>query len=348
MVWLQNKARGLNKQTRGINNANWLQVYDLSQTVAKLSHFVATRSFDGWPMAIEPLGNHEPSAIMTSIKYATARVFAVPPASIRRQRTSVMVLTEFGRLLAFKVFGQITLTEVADGCGIARSTVYRLYANTTELLWTIAYPEIESLIDASLRSDANGFAAQIQKLVQTPGLVSALLTEHARKDVEAKITVLSGDFLQREGRERYSESRARILAALVLDCLVWSNLHKPALDADLNNYWGMMYLAAFWSPAEVGNTRLVENASWDQRFRPAVSVSHSLASDAHIISMIDGRPYRTLSRHIRKYGFTPDSYRECFNLPRNYPMVAPGYSTLRRELARQALPKAASQKRNVC
>lgn len=59
-------------------------------------------------------------------------------------------------------------------------------------------------------------------------------------------------------------------------------------------------------------------------FAPAVPVRRSTASPVHILSLIDGRPYQTLKRHLARHGLTPDSYRERYNLPASYPMVAPG------------------------
>ena len=66
----------------------------------------------------------------------------------------------------------------------------------------------------------------------------------------------------------------------------------------------------------------------------AVSVRASITPD-HLISMIDGRPYKMLRGHLRRHGYTPDSYRAAFGLPLAYPMVAANYSELRRALARK-------------
>jgi predicted transcriptional regulator len=68
-------------------------------------------------------------------------------------------------------------------------------------------------------------------------------------------------------------------------------------------------------------------------YSPAVSVRKSLASKDHIISMIDGKPYRTLRRHLSTHGLTPVQYRERYNLKADYPMVAPTYSEQRRAMA---------------
>ena len=69
---------------------------------------------------------------------------------------------------------------------------------------------------------------------------------------------------------------------------------------------------------------------------PAVSVRKSLASRDHIISMIDGKPYRTLRRHLAAHGLTPEEYRARYNLRPDYPMVAETYSERRRALARES------------
>lgn len=68
---------------------------------------------------------------------------------------------------------------------------------------------------------------------------------------------------------------------------------------------------------------------------PAVSVRKSLASKDHIISMIDGRPYKTLRRHLSSNGLSPDQYRERYGLKADYPMVAESYSHHRREMAKK-------------
>lgn len=68
---------------------------------------------------------------------------------------------------------------------------------------------------------------------------------------------------------------------------------------------------------------------------PAVSVRKSLANPDHIISMIDGRPYKMLRRHLATHGLEPDEYRARYGLPADYPMTAPNYAEKRRALAKQ-------------
>jgi predicted transcriptional regulator len=68
---------------------------------------------------------------------------------------------------------------------------------------------------------------------------------------------------------------------------------------------------------------------------PMVSARKSLGSKDHIISMIDGKPYKTLKRHLSGHGLTPEQYRERYKLPATYPMVADNYSAARREMAKR-------------
>ena len=68
---------------------------------------------------------------------------------------------------------------------------------------------------------------------------------------------------------------------------------------------------------------------------PAVTVRRSLASKDHIISLIDGKPYKTLKRHLSNHGLTPAQYRERYGLKPDYPVVAENYAEVRRNLARK-------------
>lgn len=70
-------------------------------------------------------------------------------------------------------------------------------------------------------------------------------------------------------------------------------------------------------------------------YEPAVTVRKSLASKDRIISLIDGKPYSTLKRHLSTHGLTPDQYRERYGLKPDYPMVAPAYAEKRRALAKK-------------
>jgi predicted transcriptional regulator len=51
--------------------------------------------------------------------------------------------------------------------------------------------------------------------------------------------------------------------------------------------------------------------------------------------LIDGRPYKTLRRHLSGHGLTPDQYRQRYGLKPDYPMVAPAYAEIRRAMAKK-------------
>lgn len=70
-------------------------------------------------------------------------------------------------------------------------------------------------------------------------------------------------------------------------------------------------------------------------YTPAVSVRKSLASKDFILSMIDGKPYKTLRRHLATNGLSPAEYRERYGLRPDYPMVAQNYSESRRAMAKK-------------
>ncbi len=70
-------------------------------------------------------------------------------------------------------------------------------------------------------------------------------------------------------------------------------------------------------------------------YKPAVSVEDSTASREHILSLIDGKPYKSLKRHLSNNGLTPAEYRSRYGLAVDYPMVAPAYSEHRRAVAQR-------------
>ncbi|WP_296615823.1 MucR family transcriptional regulator [Sphingomonas sp.] len=85
--------------------------------------------------------------------------------------------------------------------------------------------------------------------------------------------------------------------------------------------------------SELGGASATTDDDAAETHVPAVSVRKSLASRDHIISMIDGKPYKALRRHLKTHGLTPAEYRERYGLKADYPMVAPAYSEKRRAMA---------------
>ena len=68
---------------------------------------------------------------------------------------------------------------------------------------------------------------------------------------------------------------------------------------------------------------------------PAVSIRSSIKPD-YVVCLEDGKKLKMLKRHLMThYQMTPDDYRAKWNLPADYPMVAPNYAEQRRTLAKK-------------
>ena len=68
---------------------------------------------------------------------------------------------------------------------------------------------------------------------------------------------------------------------------------------------------------------------------PAVSIRASIKPD-FIVCLEDGKKLKMLKRHLMThYNMTPEQYRQKWNLPADYPMVAPNYAEQRRSLAKK-------------
>jgi predicted transcriptional regulator len=69
--------------------------------------------------------------------------------------------------------------------------------------------------------------------------------------------------------------------------------------------------------------------------KPAVSVKKSINPD-YLVCLEDGKRFKSLKRHLRtQYNMTPEQYRDKWNLPADYPMVAPNYAVARSQLAKK-------------
>ena len=68
---------------------------------------------------------------------------------------------------------------------------------------------------------------------------------------------------------------------------------------------------------------------------PAISIKKSIGDD-HIICLEDGKRLKMLKRYLRShFNLTPKEYRAKWNLPSDYPMVAPAYARQRSALAKK-------------
>lgn len=73
-----------------------------------------------------------------------------------------------------------------------------------------------------------------------------------------------------------------------------------------------------------------------KRVIPAATREQAVTEEA-ILCMVCGKSCRALRGHLtRSHQMTPEEYRNLFDLPKNFPMVAPAYSAKRRQLALDA------------
>ncbi|ANY85219.1 MucR family transcriptional regulator (plasmid) [Microvirga ossetica] len=91
-------------------------------------------------------------------------------------------------------------------------------------------------------------------------------------------------------------------------------------------------------PSLIGNVHsALQNAGQpnqeEAKPTPAVSIRKSITPD-YLISLEDGKQYKSLKRHLTKLRLTPEAYREKWDLPRDYPMVAATYAAKRSEMAK--------------
>jgi predicted transcriptional regulator len=87
--------------------------------------------------------------------------------------------------------------------------------------------------------------------------------------------------------------------------------------------------------AAVGRLTKHAAAVGAKQLKPAVPVRESLTRD-YIVCLEDGKKFKSIKRHLSsRHGMTPDEYRAKWNLPADYPMVAPSYTAARSQLAKK-------------
>jgi predicted transcriptional regulator len=124
---------------------------------------------------------------------------------------------------------------------------------------------------------------------------------------------------QDNGSDILIELTAEIVAAYVSNNSVAAN--------DLPNVISQVHAALGGAIAPV--EEVVEKP------KPAVPVRRSIQND-YLICLEDGQKFKSLKRHLMThYGLTPEQYREKWDLPADYPMVAPSYAEARSRLAKE-------------
>jgi predicted transcriptional regulator len=116
------------------------------------------------------------------------------------------------------------------------------------------------------------------------------------------------------------ELTAEIVSAYVSNNPV-STVDLPGLIANVHNALLKVGAPIEEAPAE--------------KQKPAVNPKKSVFPD-YIICLEDGKKFKSLKRHLRThYDLSPEEYRDKWDLPADYPMVAPSYAEARSNLARQ-------------
>jgi len=116
------------------------------------------------------------------------------------------------------------------------------------------------------------------------------------------------------------------LTATVVSAYVGNN---PVPQAELTKLISDVYRAL--ESAVSGETIKDDPAE----LRPAVTVRKSITAE-HLVCLEDGKKFKSLKRHLRThYNLSPEQYREKWNLPADYPMVAPSYAEARSSLAKR-------------
>ena len=124
-----------------------------------------------------------------------------------------------------------------------------------------------------------------------------------------------------ENKNKLAELAAEIVAAYVGN--------NTVAQGELPRLIGEVYRSL---ESAVGGEVAKEEASEP---RPAVTVRKSVTPE-FIICLEDGKKFKSLKRHLRShYNLSPEQYREKWNLPADYPMVAPNYAEARSSLAKR-------------
>ena len=78
-----------------------------------------------------------------------------------------------------------------------------------------------------------------------------------------------------------------------------------------------------------------DEAQEEPRPEPAVTIRSSIKKD-HIVCLDCGKKMKMLKRHLStEHDMTPEEYKARWELPADYPLVAPNYAETRRDLAKK-------------
>ncbi len=126
--------------------------------------------------------------------------------------------------------------------------------------------------------------------------------------------------------ENNTEQREELLS-LTADIVASFVSNNTMAVADVPGLIGEIYQSLAGLAANGGQAEV--------ELEPAVPIKKSIRPD-YIVCLEDGKKLKMLKRHLKtQYNLSPEEYRERWNLPSDYPMVAPNYAKQRRELAQK-------------
>ena len=124
------------------------------------------------------------------------------------------------------------------------------------------------------------------------------------------------------------EKQDDALLSLTADVVMAYVSHNPLPSAELTDLIASVHTSLVALSSDEATAPSAEAQ------KPAVPIKKSVTPD-FIISLEDGKKFKSLKRHLQtKYGMTPAQYRQKWNLPSDYPMVAPNYSEERSQMAK--------------
>lgn len=86
--------------------------------------------------------------------------------------------------------------------------------------------------------------------------------------------------------------------------------------------------------AALGSAGTVEAVEPETARATPAQIRRSIRPEG-LVSFEDGRPYKTLRRHLTTRGLTVAEYKAKWGLPADYPTTAPDYSAKRSAMAKQ-------------
>lgn len=127
-----------------------------------------------------------------------------------------------------------------------------------------------------------------------------------------------------EKNTEFNEYLAELTAQVVSAYVGNNSITADELPSLISNVHGALN-------STVGNIQ----ASEVEKPKPAVNPKKSVLDDC-ITCLEDGMQFKSLKRHLMSHhGLTPQDYREKWDLPSDYPMVAPSYAERRSKLAQE-------------